>query len=339
MTFRIAVVQPIAHRPPEDDKNVADAVGAIERAAGEGAHFVCFPESYPGPWRMPAAYDPTAALAEAAAKHGTYVVFGTLEPIDAKAGTAYNLTAMAYPDGRSPARYRRSHPNGPWIYTGGKTWEFKYVPGDDYPVFDTVHGKVGLAMCSEVYMPEVTRALALRGAELIFMPAGVEKHRLWPTWRTLIFARAIENFGDRGDDAEPVRAFAARPCHGGGAGGNPVREHGLGLERRRGQSRPRALSARDARRDRLVVKLRRQAGPARPAMAAARALRQLPSAAVARSGRMMRPMPKPVIPDYRAAVNPESTFTTLSELCQRRFCMTCDYEFGARACGASGNDV
>ena len=84
MTFRIAVVQPIAHRPPEDDKNVADAVGAIERAAGEGAHFVCFPESYPGPWRMPAAYDPTAALAEAAAKHGTYVVFGTIEPIDAR---------------------------------------------------------------------------------------------------------------------------------------------------------------------------------------------------------------------------------------------------------------
>jgi predicted amidohydrolase len=48
-------------------------------------------------------------------------------------------------------------------------------------------------MCSEIYMPEVTRALALRGAELIFMPAGIEKHRLWPTWRTLIFARAIEN--------------------------------------------------------------------------------------------------------------------------------------------------
>ena len=48
-------------------------------------------------------------------------------------------------------------------------------------------------MCSEVYMPEVTRALALRGAEVIFMPAGVDKNRLWATWRTLIWARAIEN--------------------------------------------------------------------------------------------------------------------------------------------------
>jgi predicted amidohydrolase len=100
---------------------------------------------------------------------------------------------MAFPDGRPVARYRRSHPNGPWIYTGGKYWEFQYVAGSDYPVFDTKHGKVGLAMCSEVYMPEVTRALALRGAELIFMPAGLDKRRLWETWRTLLWARAIEN--------------------------------------------------------------------------------------------------------------------------------------------------
>ena len=63
----------------------------------------------------------------------------------------------------------------------------------NFPVFDTVHGKVGLAMCSEVYMPEVARALALRGAELIFMPAGKDKNKLWATWRTLIWARAIEN--------------------------------------------------------------------------------------------------------------------------------------------------
>jgi predicted amidohydrolase len=193
MTFRIAVVQPISHRPGDDERNVADAVATIERAAGEGADFVCFPETYPGPWRMPATFDPTARLAEAASKNGVYAVFGTIEPIDAKAAAAYNLIVMAYPDGRAPARYRRTHPNGPWIYTGGKYWEFQYAAGDDFPVFDTVHGKVGLAMCSEVYMPEVSRALALRGAELIFMPAGVDKNRLWPTWRTLIFARAIEN--------------------------------------------------------------------------------------------------------------------------------------------------
>jgi len=40
--------------------------------------------------------------------------------------------------------------------------------GNDFPVFDTVHGKVGLGICSKVYMPEVSRALALRGAETPF---------------------------------------------------------------------------------------------------------------------------------------------------------------------------
>jgi predicted amidohydrolase len=193
MTFRIAVVQPIAHRPGEDEANIADAVAHIERAAGQGAHFVCLPETYPGPWRMPATFDPTAAMVAAASRFGVHVVFGTIEPIDEQAATSYNLICMAYPDGRAPARYRRTHPNGPWIYTGGTAWEFQYVPGNEFPVFDTVHGKVGLAMCSEVYMPEVARALALRGAEIIFMPAGKDKHTLWATWRTLIWARAIEN--------------------------------------------------------------------------------------------------------------------------------------------------
>ena len=81
MTFRIAVVQPISHPPGDAERNVGDALRSIERAAGEAADFVCFPETYPGPWRMPATFDPTAALAAAAAKHATHVVFGTIEPI------------------------------------------------------------------------------------------------------------------------------------------------------------------------------------------------------------------------------------------------------------------
>ena len=193
MTFRIAVVQPIANPIEEAEKNVADAVSFIARAKSEGADFVCFPETYPGPWRMPANFDPTPRIAEAAAKHGINAIYGTLEPLSHNEGTAHNLICMAYGDGREPVSYRRTHPNGPWIYTGGKWWEFQYVAGNDFPVFDTRQGKVGLAMCSEVYMPEVTRALALRGAELIFMPAGTDKGKLWASWRNLIWSRAIEN--------------------------------------------------------------------------------------------------------------------------------------------------
>ena len=120
MTFRIAIVQPISHRPGEDERNVADAVSAIEHAAHEGADFVCFPETYPGPWRMPASFDPTPRLAEAATKHKINAIYGTLEPIGHNEGTAHNLICMAYGDGRAPVSYRRTHPNGPWIYTGAR---------------------------------------------------------------------------------------------------------------------------------------------------------------------------------------------------------------------------
>ena len=195
---------------------------------------------------------------------------------------------MAYPDGRAPARYRRTHPNGPWIYTGGKVWEFQYVAGDDFPVFDTVHGKVGLAMCSEVYMPEVTRALALRGAELIFMPAGIDKRRLWATWRTLIWARAIENLAivvttqNLFDHAQRGLAMVAAPeeiLFESTAAGMSIVDVSLDRVRYLRATRDEVGSS---------AELRRQAGRARSAMAAAGTLRRFLSAAAARSGRVMR---------------------------------------------------
>lgn len=193
MGFRVAVVQPVSHPPDRAEANLPEALRWIERGAAEGAQFVCFPESYPGPWRMPASFDPRPAVREAAARHQVHVVFGTLEPLEGETKAAYTLVCLAYPDGRPVAEYRRTHPRGPWIYLGGRRWDFRYVPGDALPVFETEFGKVGLAMCSEVYVPEVARALALQGAELLFLPAGVDKKRLWSTWRTLIWARAIEN--------------------------------------------------------------------------------------------------------------------------------------------------
>lgn len=193
MGFRIAVVQPMSHMPPDDENNIRDAIQFIEQATDQGAEFVAFPESYPGPWRMPATFDPNNALIETAKRCGVYVQYGTLEPIDSEKRTAHNLLMLARPGGGVPGKYKRTHPPGPWIYTGGKYWDFNYTAGDEYPVFETPQAQVGLAMCSEVYMPEVSRALSIRGAEIIFLPAGVDKNRLWASWRNLIWSRAIEN--------------------------------------------------------------------------------------------------------------------------------------------------
>lgn len=191
--MRIALVQPRTHRPPDDEANVAVAVRAIGECAGQGAELVVFPETYPGPWRLPASYDPTEEITSAAEREGVFVQFGTLAPIAGEERKAHNVLALAWPDGRTVDTYRRTHPPGPWIYQGGPYWDFEYVEADDFPVFPTPLGTVGMAMCSEVYVPGVAHTLALAGAELILMPAGTDKLRLWETWRHLIWARAIEN--------------------------------------------------------------------------------------------------------------------------------------------------
>jgi 5-aminopentanamidase len=52
---------------------------------------------------------------------------------------------------------------------------------------------IGMLICSEVYVPELARLLALKGAEILFMPAGLWKSAQWDNWRVLMRARAIEN--------------------------------------------------------------------------------------------------------------------------------------------------
>jgi predicted amidohydrolase len=190
--MRVAIVQPVTHPPPADEANVADAIAHIEAAAAEGAELVSFPETYPGPWRTPMSFDPGEAIAEAAAEHRVHVQYGTLEPVEGSEREAYNVLVLVGPSGE-PGVYRRTHPPGPWIYAGGDEWDFEYVAASELPVFEVGGTVIGMAMCSEVYVPEVARALALQGAEVILLPAGTDKRDLWQTWRHLIWARAIEN--------------------------------------------------------------------------------------------------------------------------------------------------
>src|SRR3546814_16972600 len=129
MAVRIAIVQPMGHPPPDDEKNVADAIDHIARAAAAGAQIVTFPESYPGPWQFPVTYDPIPTLCAAAVEHRIHVQFSTMEPIDRERRTAHNLLLLAYPAGRSPGVYRRPHPPGPRYFTAGNYWALEYVTG------------------------------------------------------------------------------------------------------------------------------------------------------------------------------------------------------------------
>src|SRR5439155_1597775 len=62
-------------------------------------------------------------------------------------------------------------------------------------VFDMGWGKLAMLVFSDVIVPEIARILALKGAEVCLMHAGLLIDELGYTdnWRTLVRARAIEN--------------------------------------------------------------------------------------------------------------------------------------------------
>lgn len=204
MTVRIAMVNPLTRfGAGAFETNVAAAADYVREAARQGADLVCLPESYPGEWRAPITRTPVRELRDMARDNGVYVVGGFAEPIDGHTSRCYNTLVLLAPDGTEAGRYRRTVPShAPWIYRGGDYWDFDWTPADELPVFDTELGRVGLLMCSEVYAPELARILALKGAELILLPAGLISPvrdasgyggALYETWRTLAWARAIEN--------------------------------------------------------------------------------------------------------------------------------------------------
>ena len=192
------MIQPHTNPPPDDARNVDDAVNWIERAAAKGADFICFPEILSG------------AVADAGSlrpmpRHGrgrqpnsgpTSSSARWSRSMSAER-TAYNLTCMAYPDGRPPVRYRRTHPNGPWIYasrTGGSgVWEFEWVPATSSRYSTPSTARSGWDVQRGLHARGVAGVGLARGGDHL-LPAGLSGGgNLWETWHTLLRARAIEN--------------------------------------------------------------------------------------------------------------------------------------------------
>lgn len=99
-----------------------------------------------------------------AARGGAVIVGGFAERGDD--GRIFNSSALV--DGSGVlAVYRKLH-----LWNDEANW---FAPGaDPAPVIDTRHGRIGLAVCYDLEFPELTRGLALQGADLIALPAN------WP---------------------------------------------------------------------------------------------------------------------------------------------------------------
>lgn len=189
MTVRIAAIQPMTFSGQDEPKNLAAALDYVDRAADAGARLVLFPELYPGPVHPSIDFD-TGALYEKAAERQIYLIRGKREP----AGDGHNVCAEVIgPDGESLGVYRRTTPEAPYVYKDLDDWSIDYVPADDLPVFETEFGRIGVLICSEVYVPELTRLLVMNGAKMVFYPSGGCINELMGTWKVMLQARAIEN--------------------------------------------------------------------------------------------------------------------------------------------------
>src|SRR5207302_6418672 len=77
----------------------------------------------------------------------------------------YNACVLLGPDGKLIGKYRK-------VCLPHSEIEAGVAPGNDYPVFDTKLGKVGMMVCYDGFFPEVARQLSNHGAEVIAFPVA-----------------------------------------------------------------------------------------------------------------------------------------------------------------------
>ncbi len=135
---------------------------------GLGKRLADVAEPIPGP--------STTYFGGLAKKHDLYIVAGLVE----RAGPLiYNTAVLLGPDGRLVGKYRK-------VSLPRSEIEGGICPSEEYPVFETRFGRVGIMICYDGFFPEVARQLSNRGAEVI----------AWPVWGCnplLARARACEN--------------------------------------------------------------------------------------------------------------------------------------------------
>ena len=123
----------------------------------------------------------TSVLSEKAKKFHTYVITTLLE----RDGTRFHNTAVLIDRaGRVAGKYHKVH------LTIGEM-ESGLTPGDEYPVFETDVGPIGIVTCWDNWFSEPMRILRLRGAEVVFMPLAGDGNPVH--WEAVWPARALDN--------------------------------------------------------------------------------------------------------------------------------------------------
>jgi predicted amidohydrolase len=143
-------------------------------------------------------------LSRTAKEFGVYLVAGI---VTARDGLGRNEAVVFSPDGVEIARYCKMQP----FNLGGEGKN--YAAGNDIVTFQWNDFTVAPFICYDLRFPELFRAAAMRGAQLITVIAS------WPVmrighWVTLLQARAIENLayvvGNNRSGKDPKLSYNGR---------------------------------------------------------------------------------------------------------------------------------
>jgi omega-amidase len=127
-----------------------------------------------------------AFLSEFSRKHQVYIIAGSIADRAERDGQVRNTTYSFNREGGLISSYSK-------IHLFRLMDEEKYLASGDQLGRLSIDGvEAGSLICYDIRFPELTRSLALSGAQILFVPAEWPKPRL-NHWRTLLMARAIEN--------------------------------------------------------------------------------------------------------------------------------------------------
>ncbi|HEX2448550.1 MAG TPA: carbon-nitrogen hydrolase family protein [Methyloceanibacter sp.] len=198
--LRAALVQLRSGRSVDANLDMAETL--IRRAAQGGAAYVQTPENTALMELKPELTLQAAQTEEAstalgrlralAAELRIYLHVGSLA-IKLDGARVANRSYLIGPEGEVAARYDKLHLFDVDLAHGESHRESGYCqPGHKAVVVDLPFGRLGLSICYDLRFPQLYRALALEGAELIAIPAAFTKQTGEAHWHVLIRARAIE---------------------------------------------------------------------------------------------------------------------------------------------------
>ena len=186
-----------------DDKqaNIRRAGELVAEAAVTGGRLVVLPEKWNG-FGSPDILrsfaedldvgESVAAMGDWAAKHGIHLVGGSITE-RAHSGRLYNTSLVFGPRGEILASYRKIHLFD--VDVAGHTYRESDIEdsGEEIVTLEVEGWTVGLSICYDLRFPELYRILAVRGAQLLVVPAAFTMATGRDHWELLLRARAVEN--------------------------------------------------------------------------------------------------------------------------------------------------